>query len=72
LTIIYRHGNLLGMARRETFTEALWRLKPGESRVFTEGKRETMRTIAWRLGKSEDRTYQCRSTPDGYQVWRTA
>lgn len=60
------------MARRETFTDALYRLEPGQSRCFNGAKPETLRTIAWRLGKEEDRTYQCRSTPDGYMVWRTA
>jgi hypothetical protein len=60
------------MARRETFTEALYRLKPGESQCFDAAKPETVRTIAWRLGRSENRAYECHSTREGMLVQRTA
>lgn len=60
------------MARRIPLTQLLYDLQLGQSWVVEGHKPETIRTTAWRLGKSEGRKYECRSTPDGYQVWRTA
>lgn len=63
------------MARKENLTETLYRLEPGESRVFSvphDKLKRTLRTTAWRLGRDEERKYVCREVADGYYVGRIA
>jgi hypothetical protein len=58
------------MERTASLTDQLYRLEPGETLVFESEKSGTISRLIQRV-KGDDRKYICRTTPNGYQVWRT-
>ena len=57
--------------RAPRLTDQLYEMEPGGTRIFTDAGGASIRRLATRLQEQYGRRYTCRSTPEGYQVWRT-